>query len=144
MSFRPKERVISALRKLFHKTSTTNRKDGNSNNGATGNASKSPVRKSRRLVSLQHQIQFISLKQMIQLCFSMWISVEYRRVRAKNMPQNQMIKRFERSVLWKSWKRFNGHRNWRKVHLRYAILLMVFDVDENKRMADVFKSKFWI
>lgn len=46
MSFRPKERVIAALRKLFHKTSTTNRRDAN--NGANANASKSPVRKSRR------------------------------------------------------------------------------------------------
>lgn len=48
MSFRPKERVLSALRKIFHRTSTTNRRDAN--NGASGNASKSPARKSRRLV----------------------------------------------------------------------------------------------
>lgn len=53
MSFRPKERVISALRKLFHKTSSTNRRDANNhNNGAhvaTENSStKSPATKSRR------------------------------------------------------------------------------------------------
>lgn len=50
MSFRPKERVISALRKLFHKTSSTNRRDAN--NGAHvangNNTSKSPATKSRR------------------------------------------------------------------------------------------------
>lgn len=50
MSFRPKERVLSALRKIFHKTSTANRREAN--NGAatntTNQASKSPARKSRR------------------------------------------------------------------------------------------------
>lgn len=49
MSFRPKERVVSALRKLFHKTSTANRRDSNSGaHGGNANTTKSPAKKSRR------------------------------------------------------------------------------------------------
>lgn len=47
MSFRPKERVLSALRKLFHKTSA-NRREANNAPATSSNASKSPSRKSRR------------------------------------------------------------------------------------------------
>ncbi|XP_031627338.1 ubiquitin-conjugating enzyme E2Q-like protein 1 [Contarinia nasturtii] len=50
MSFRPKERVLSALRKLFHKTSA-NRREANNGAASSSNTSKSPARKSRRGIS---------------------------------------------------------------------------------------------